>query len=147
TQLYWRGLRTRNSKICCAAMAGTRISSKVLSTTACTRRWPRLLIVARRRSGLIRTNAEKAELRLDHAGLWWCCVRQKVGVHRWKSTEIGLKASGVHIRFRWWMSRPIQSVCGFLRTGCAHLGQKSYSTNREGSDQNSPTLLHPARGV
>ena len=106
--------------------------------TACTRRWPRHLSVAWRRSGLIKKNAGRAALRPGHAGPWWCCVRQRVGVHRWRWTDIGLKASGVRTRFRWRTSRPTRSVCGFLRTGCAHSGRKNSSTNREGSDRNSP---------
>ena len=147
TLLCWRGSRTRNWKICCVGMAGILTSLRDPSTTACTRRWPQHLSVAWRISGLIRKSAGRAALRPDHAGLWWCCVRQRVGVHRWRWTDIGLKASGVRIRFRWQTLRPIRSVCGFLRTGCARLGQKSSSTNPGGSDRNSPKLRHQAPGV
>jgi xylulose-5-phosphate/fructose-6-phosphate phosphoketolase len=57
---------------------------------------------------------------VGHVGPWWSCARQRVGEPRWKWTDIGWKASGVRIRFRWRKSRGILNICAFWRTGCVH---------------------------
>ena len=94
------------------------------------------------RSGHIRQSAGRPALRPGRAGRWWCCDRQRVGEHRRKWTDIGLKPSGVRTRCRWRTSRRIRSVCAFWRTGCGRSNRKNSSTNPEGCNRNSPKLRH-----
>ena len=91
---------SKNWKICYAGMDGIPTSWRDPITTACIRQWPRRLSSASRKLKAISRSAGRAALPHGRAGRWWYCAHQRDGAHRWRWTDIGLKASGVRTRFR-----------------------------------------------